>query len=81
MVSIHDRLGVILFVVPEDSNLVAAEHGKFISRVGIAEPRAKMFLVSERLDIWCLIFIVDSSFSAKSIDIRELVYAQYMFLV
>lgn len=74
-------LGLVVLVIPENTDLLAPEKGELVASVGVAQPRAQVLLLLERLDGWRLVLLFDTSFTAIAIDIHQLVHGKGVLLV
>lgn len=81
MRSVDNGLGRVILHVPVHAHLVSAVESKLIPSSGIRQPPAQMLLLLEGLDVGWLVFLVDPSFTAIAVDIRQLVDGDCVFLV
>ena len=81
MIPIDNVLRWIFLLVPEDTNSIATEHYKLISRIGITKPRLEVLFVLELFDFGRLIFIINTAFPAVAVNIGQLVDGNCVFLV
>lgn len=71
----------LFFPVPENSNTLATVHHKLISAVWIPQPRAKVLFSCKGFNGWWIVFIIDPSLSAISLDVCKLVYCDSVLFI
>jgi hypothetical protein len=83
VLSLDDVLGLVLLVVPVDTNAFTFVHNKLITASAgrILEEPSEMLLLGELVNVGGLVGLVNSAFSSISLDVGELVHAQDVLLV
>lgn len=83
MLSLDNVFGLVLLVVPVDTDAFASVHNKLITASAgrILEEPSEMLLLGELVNVGGLVGLVNSAFSSISLDVSELVDAQGVLLV
>lgn len=83
VLALDNVLGLILFVVPEDANVVATVHDKLITATasGVLEEPFQVFTLLEGRDLGGDVVFADASFGAISLNIANLVDAEGVLLI
>ena len=81
--TVDNVLGLILLVVPVNSNAVTSVHDELVSAAtgGILKKPSQVLLLHKLVDVWRLVLLVNASFAAVSLDIGHLVDAECVLLV
>lgn len=83
MLTVDNVLGLILFVVPENTNRLSPEHDELISTAvaGVGHEVAEVLLLLELLDLGRSVLVIDTALAAIAVDIGKLVDAKDVLLV
>lgn len=79
--TVNNLLWLILFLIPEHSNLLSTVHDHLVSAINVTQPGPQMFLLLERLNFRRAVFLIDAAFTSVTVDIGQFVYGHGMFLV
>ena len=79
--SVHDRFGLVLLLVPEDTDILATVHDELVSALVITQPPAQVLLLLERCDLRLLVVLIDATLPAVALDVGKLVDGDGVLLV
>lgn len=79
--SVHDHVGLVLLLVPENTDILATVHDELVPALMVAQPPAQVLLLLERRDFGLLVVLVDATLPAVSLDVGEFVDGDGVLLV
>lgn len=71
----------LLLPVVEHANIVATEQDHLVTGVDVVEPRTKVLLLLERLDLGLGVLVLDAALTAKVLNVGELVDVDGVLLI
>lgn len=79
--TVDNRVGLLVSLVPEDTDAVAAVHDKLVTAVVVTQPPAQMLLLLEGLEFRGSVILLNAAFATEALNIGELVDGHGVFLV
>jgi hypothetical protein len=79
--AVDNRVRLIVSLVPENANAVAAVHDKLVAAVVVTQPPAQVLLLLERLNLGGRVVLVDAALATEALDIGKLVDGHGVLLV
>lgn len=81
--ALDDVLRLILFIVPEDTNVVATVHDELITATTgrVLEPPSQVLTLGEIFNLRSVVSLIDTALASVALDVTNLVDAQNVLLV
>jgi hypothetical protein len=78
---VYDGLGLILLLVPEDTDVLGTVHDELVTALVVAQPPAQVLLLLEWRNLGLLVVLVDAALSSIALNVGELVDGDSVLLV
>lgn len=81
VLAVDNRVGLLVPLVPEDADTVAAVHDKLVAAVVVAQPPAQVLLLLELVHLRRVVLLLDAALTAEALDVGKLVDSHSVLLV